>query len=402
MTWPRHLTGQPLPLSGLRVLDLTSVIYGPYTTQMLGDFGADVIKIEAPGGDMVRDVGVARNDKMTALFLGANRNKRSVVLDLKREAARSALWRLIDSADMLVHNIRPQKLSKLGFDPDSVMKRNERIVYGALLGYREDGPYGGLPAYDDVIQGQSGLAGTFAARDGQPVLMPTIVADKTAGLLAANGLLAALVRRLATGKGVYVETLMFEGLVGYVLLEHQNGMIFDPPAAGPGYARALSPERRPHRTADGHLCLLAYTDAQWRRFWELIGEPARAADPRFASLRLRHENIDALYRIAGEALAKDTTEAWLARLHRAEIPAGPVNRLEDLFADRHLQATGFFRPFEHPSEGRLSMPDTAFRFDRQSLPVQRPQPRLGEHGREVLAEAGLSAAEIERALEGEE
>ncbi|MEZ5933980.1 MAG: CoA transferase [Alphaproteobacteria bacterium] len=396
------LTGQPLPLSGLRVLDLTTVIFGPYTTQMLGDFGADVIKIEAPGGDMVRDIGVARNDKMTALFLGSNRNKRSIVLDLKRDAAKDALWRLIDGADMLVHNIRPQKVAKLGFDPDSVLQRNERLVYGALLGYREDGPYGGMPAYDDVIQGQSGLAGTFSARDGEPVLMPTIVADKTAALLASNGLLAALVQRLTTGKGVYVETSMFEGLVGYVLLEHQNGMIFDPPAAGPGYPRALSPERRPHRTADGYLCLLAYTDAQWRRFWDLTGGPARAADPRFSSVRRRHENINALYRIAGEVLATETTETWLARLRAAEIPAGPVNRLEDLFDDRHLLATGFFRPLDHPSEGALSIPDTAFRFDRQSLPVHRPQPRLGEHGREVLAEAGLSEAEIERALEGDE
>ena len=162
------LSGQPLPLSGLRVLDLTTVIAGPYTTQMLGDFGADVIKIEAPGGDMTRDIGITRHEKMTALFLGSNRNKRSIVLDLKREAARDALWRLIDGADMLVHNIRPQKIRKLGFDPDSVLKRNEKMVYGALLGYREDGPYGQMPAYDDVIQGQSGLAGTFTARDGDP------------------------------------------------------------------------------------------------------------------------------------------------------------------------------------------------------------------------------------------
>ncbi len=401
MTWPRHLTGQPLPLSGLRVLDLTTVIYGPYTTQMLGDFGADVIKVEAPGGDMTRDIGVARNDKMTALFLGSNRNKRSVVLDLKREAARDALWRLIERADMLVHNMRPQKFSKLGFDPDAVMNRNKSIVYGALLGYREDGPYGGMPAYDDVIQGMSGLAGTFTARDGEPVLMPTIVADKTAALLASNGLMAALVQRMATGKGVYVETSMFEGLVGYVLLEHQNGMIFDPPAAGPGYPRALSPERRPHRTADGFLCLLAYTDAQWRRFWDLTGGPARAADPRFSNIRRRHENIDALYKIAGEALATETTETWLARLRAAEIPAGPVNRLEDLFEDHHLQATGFFRPFDHPSEGAMELPDTAFRFDRKPLPVRHPQPGLGEHGREVLAEAGMSEADIDRALGGE-
>jgi len=392
------VNGPPLLLSGLRVLDLTTVIYGPYTTQMLGDFGADVIKIEAPGGDMTRDIGVARNKKMTALFLGANRNKRSIVLDLKRDAAKAALWRLIDGADMLVHNIRPQKFSKLGFDPDAVLKRNQKIVYGALLGYREDGPYGGMPAYDDVIQGQSGLAGAFQARDGEPVLVPTIVADKTAGLLAANGLMAGLIQRLRTGKGVYVETSMFEGLVGYTLLEHQDGAMFRPPLSGPGYPRALSPERRPHRTADGYLCLLAYTDEQWRRFWELIDQPARASDPRFTSVGARADNINALYKIAGEALATADTASWLERLRQAEIPAGPVNRLEDLRDDPHLQATGFFRPFEHPSEGKMELPDTAFRFDHESLPVRQPQPRLGEHGHEVLAEAGLSDDEIEQAL----
>ncbi|MDH3658765.1 MAG: CoA transferase [Alphaproteobacteria bacterium] len=395
------LTGQPLPLSGLKVLDLTTVIYGPYTTQMLGDFGADVIKIEAPGGDMTRDIGHGRNPKMTALFLGSNRNKRSLVLDLKRDAAKAALWRLIETADMLVHNIRPQKMAKLGFDPDSVLARNPTMIYGALLGYREDGPYGGMPAYDDVIQGQSGLAGTFTARDGEPVLMPTIVADKTAALLASNGLLAGVIRRLATGKGVYVETSMFEGLVGYTLLEHQDGAMFSPPLSAPGYARALSPERRPHRTADGYLCLLAYTDEQWRRFWDLIGAPEKALDPRFSSVSARADNIDALYRIAGEALATAETQSWLDRLRRAEIPAGPVNRLEDLRDDRHLRATGFFRPFAHPSEGDLEIPDTAFRFDREELPLRRPQPRLGEHGREVLEEVGLSADEIAQAFGGE-
>jgi crotonobetainyl-CoA:carnitine CoA-transferase CaiB-like acyl-CoA transferase len=352
---------------------------------------------------MTRDIGSGRSEKMTALFLGSNRNKRSIVLDLKGEASRAALWRLIDGADVLVHNIRPQKMARLGLDPDSVLAKKPTIVYGALLGYREDGPYGGMPAYDDVIQGQCGLAGTFTARDGEPVLMPTIVADKTAGLLAANGVMAALVQRLVTGKGVYVETSMFEGLVGYTLLEHQGGTIFNPPLSGPGYPRALSRERRPHRTADGYLCMLAYTDAHWRRFWTLTNQPERADDPRFVTIGKRAGSIDALYRIAGDTLAQGTTAEWLAVLKRAEIPAGPVNRLEDLRGDAHLNATGFFRPFDHPSEGAMEIPDTAYRFDRRSLPVHRHQPRLGEHTQEVLLEAGLSEAEVEAVLnEGKE
>ena len=387
-----------LPLSGLRVVDLTTVIYGPYTTQLLGDFGAEVIKVEPPEGDMTRDLGIARGDKMGAVYLGTNRNKRSIVLDLKRAPARAALWRLIEGADIFVHNVRPQKMAKLGLDPDAVLARCPAIVYGALHGYREDGPYGGRPAYDDVIQAQSGLAGTFMARDGAPMLVPTIVADKTAGLLALSGILAAVIKRLRTGQGVYVETAMFEGMVAYTLLEHHYGAAFRPPDPGPGYPRALSRERRPQRTADGYICMLAYTDAQWRRFWALIGRPELSEDPRFATMSARGRHIDILYPIAAEALAGRTTAEWLEILREAEIPCGPVNRLEDLWDDEHLKATGFFQDFEHPSEGPMETVGTPFRFDRETLPLRRHQPQLGEHGREILAEAGLEEAEIEEAL----
>ncbi|MYJ71039.1 MAG: CoA transferase, partial [Rhodospirillaceae bacterium] len=237
--------GTGLPLEGVRILDLTTIVYGPYATQTLGDFGAEIVKVEAPGGDAMREMGPGRSPHMAALFLGMNRNKKSIVLDLKRAAAREALWRLVDSADVFVHNIRPQKILKLGFDPDAVMARNPGIVYAGLYGYRDGGPYAGQPAYDDVIQGQSGLAGTFLARDGTPNLIPTIVADKISGLLAANGMLAALIQRRKTGRGVYVETAMFEGVASFTLAEHQYGAIFSPPMTPPGYPRVLSPHRRP-------------------------------------------------------------------------------------------------------------------------------------------------------------
>lgn len=395
------LTGFPLPLSGLKVLDLTSVIYGPYATQILGDFGADIIKIEPPEGDMTREIGPRQNPKMSALYLSSNRNKRSIVLNLKKDEARQALWCLIDTADVLVHNMRPQKMDQLGFGPDAVFERKENIVYGALLGYHQDGPYGGMPAYDDVIQGQSGLAGTFIARDGEPVLMPTIVADKTAALQASNGLLAAIIRRMASGKGVLVETSMFEGLVGYTLLEHQHGTIFNPPLSGTGYPRMLSRDRRPHRTADGFICMLAYSDRHWQRFWQITNQSQLANDQRFTNLTQRSENIDALYKFVGEALALRTTEAWLEVLQHAEIPAAPVNRLEDLRDDAHLNAVGFYRPFEHPSEGQLEIPDTPYRLDGAPLPVHRHQPGLGEHTREVLRSAGLDEAEINTVIESE-
>ncbi len=383
-----------LPLAGMRVLDLTTVIFGPYTTQMLGDFGADVIKIEPPGGDMTRDIGFGRNPGMSSLYLGCNRNKRSIVLDLKRDNAKQALWRLIDGADLFVHNVRPQKIAGLGFDPDAVLKRNPQIIYGSLHGYREEGPYGGMPAYDDVIQGQSGVAGTFEARDGAPVLVPTIVADKTAALLASTGLMAAVVQRLRTGKGLYLETAMFEGLVGYTLLEHQHGAIFDPPLTGYGYPRVLSPGRRPYATADGHICMLAYTDRQWRKFWALAGRPEMADDERFSSMNARSMNIDALYEIVGEILTARPSAEWLKDLGTAEIPCGPVNRLEDLRVDPHLNETGFFRPYTHPTEGEMEALDTAFRIDGEALPVRAHQPNAGEHSREILLEAGFSEAEI--------
>lgn len=388
-----------LPLEGVRVLDMTTVIFGPYTTMMLGDFGAEVIKIEPPGGDMTRAIGPGRNPGMSSLFLGANRNKKSIVLDLKREQAKQALWRLIDSADMLVHNVRPQAIARLGFDPDSVLERNPKIIYGALHGYREEGPYSGRPAYDDVIQAESGLAGTFTLREGDPVLNPSVIADKTAALLASTGLMAAYIQKLRTGKGLYLETSMFEGMAAYTLLEHQHGMIFKPAPEGYGYPRAISPARRPHPTQDGFICMLAYTDKQWVRFWELAGLQEMGADPRFETMRARSQNIDALYSIAGEVLTAKTTSQWLEILKRAEIPCGPVNTLSDLKSDEQLVSTGFFRPQTHPTEGELEALDTAFRLDRKRLPLREHQPRLGEHGAEILSQLGYLPSEIEEVLE---
>ncbi len=387
-----------LPLSGLRILDLTTTVFGPYTTQILGDFGADVIKIEAPGGDTLRGVGPARSEGMGAFFLGTNRNKRSVVLDLKREAHREALWRLIDGAQALVHNMRPQKMAKLGFDADNVRARNPQIVYAALLGYLEEGPYGGRPAYDDVVQGECGTAATFAARDGAPALMPSVLVDKNAALMAANGIMAALLQRERTGEGVTLQAGMFETMVAYNLVEHQYGAVFSPPEGPTGYPRTLSPERRPFPTRDGHICMLAYTDGQWRRFWTVAGRDDLIGDERFTSITARTRNVDALYAEAGKALAGKTSAEWLELLAEAEIPAGPVNDFEALRADAHLDAIGFYRAYDHPSEGALEVPDPGYRIDGGTLPVRHHQPKLGEHTRDVLREAGYSAGEIDTLL----
>ena len=390
---------QILPLEGVRVLDLTTVIMGPFTTQILGDFGADIIKIEDKNGDMARDIGPSRTSKMSSMYLGVNRNKRSLVLNLKKPEAKVALWKLIEDADIIVHNIRPQKIAALGFDSDTVLSKNPKIIYVGLHGYREDGPYGGQPAFDDVIQGQSGIAGTFNARDGEPSLVPTVMADKSVGLLASTGLLAAYIQRLKTGKGSYLEVSMFEGMVGYTLIEHLFGATFVPPLDQIGYPRALSPNRKPYKSADGFICILPYTNQQWINFFKILGRLDLVKDKHYSSIKERSKYIDTLYSMLGQSVKQKTNKEWSKLLKEHEIPYGVVNRLEDLKDDPHLKALNFFRPYNHPTEGNLEVPDTAFRFNRQSLPVRRHQPKLGEHSKEILEEAGFGANDINKILE---
>ena len=256
--------------------------------------------------------------------MGVNRNKRSIVLDLKRAAACDALWRLIDDADVFIHSIRPQKIAKLGFGQEAVCARNDRIVYAGLHGYRSDGPYAGAPAYDDVIQGQSGSADLMARLVGEPRYLPTIMADKTCAQVAVYSVIAALFQRGRTGRGQFVEIPMFETMAAFNLTEHLFGHSFAPPEGPMGYSRVLAPSRRPYKTRDGYICMLAYTDAQWARFWDEVGRPDLADDPRFDTLATRSDNIGELYRIAGESLADRPTGDWIAALQSIEIPGAPV------------------------------------------------------------------------------
>ena len=390
---------QPLPLEGVKVLDLTSVVMGPFATQVLGDFGAEIIKIEEPNGDITRVIGPGRNSGMASLYMGSNRNKKSLVLNLKKKEAKDALWKLIEEADIFIHNIRPQKIAALGFDPDTVMKNNPNIVYVGLHGYREDGPYGGQPAFDDVIQGQSGIAGAFQARDDEPNLAPTIVADKSIALLASTGLLAAYIRRLKTGNGSFLEVSMFEGMVGYVMIEHHAGETFIPPIDKAGYSRVLSRFRRPHKTQDGYMCILPYTDNQYEKFWLAVQRLDYAKDERFNSIKNRSNNISELYEIIGKIAAEMKTDKLVSILTEAEIPCGAVNRLEDLKKDPHLKKIGFFREFRHPTEGLIQVPESAFRLNREELPIRSHQPKLGEHSEEILKEIGFNDSEIMKILD---
>jgi crotonobetainyl-CoA:carnitine CoA-transferase CaiB-like acyl-CoA transferase len=382
------------PLAGVRILDLTAVVAGPFATQMLGDMGADVIKIEPPEGDAPRHTGPSRSAGMAALFMGLNRAKRSLVLDLKHDRAKAALWHLIDGADVLVHSMRPQKMAKLGFDHGAVCARNPRLVYAALHGYRDGGPYSGQPAYDDVIQGQSGIAALMAEVAGEPRYAPMIIADKTCAFSIAGAICAALFARERTGRGQFVEIPMFETMVSFVLGEHLFGHNFVPPMGSLGYTRVLASWRRPYKTKDGYLCMMAYTQTHWQKFWAMVGKPELHADPRFDCIAARARNIVALYELAGTCIEGKTTDEWLALLRDLEIPAARMAGLDEVLTDPQLEAGGFFKRATHPSEGEILYTDLAVRFGEAPTGAARLQPQLGEHSVEVLREAGLSESEI--------
>ena len=376
-----------LPLAGVRVLDLSSIVFGPYASQNLADYGADVVKIEPPEGDSTRRTGPGGEAGMGAIFLGVNRGKRSVVLDLKQPRDRDSLLQLVDGADVFMHSIRPQKLRALGLDPDTLRTRNPRLVYAGLHGFGEDGPYGGMPAYDDIVQGMAGCAALMERQTGQPQYYPTIAADKTCAQVATHAILAALFARERTGQGSFVEVPMFEAMAAFNLVEHFYGHHFMPPRGDCGYPRVLAAHRRPYRTTDGYICLMPYTDQHWQRFFAEAGLPEAAADTRFASIGQRTRHIDALYALAAQAIATRGTAHWLATCERLEIPAARMNELEDLERDPHLQATGFFREHEDATLGRMKFPGSPVRIDRRALPAHMP-PRLGEHTEEVLKEWG--------------
>ncbi len=382
------------PLEGIRIVDLTSVVMGPFASQILGDLGADVIKVESPEGDSTRNTGPAAESGMAAIFLGSNRNKRSVVLDLKKPAARDALQKIIATSDVFMHSIRPQKLGALGLDPDALLARHPRLIYAGLHGFAEDGPYGGLPAYDDVIQGMSGLAALTQMQTGEPRYFPTIAADKTSGLYAVIGILAAIARRERTGQGGFVEIPMFESMVAFSLVEHLYGRHFDPPRGEAGYPRVLVEWRRPFKTADGYICMLPYTNAHWKNFFSECGAPELADDERFATIAARTKNIAELYAFAGARIAERSSAEWTEICRRLEIPATPVKSLNEIIDDAHLRATGFFVTLEDEKMGRIKFPSLPIRFDGEAAQIAMPA-RLGEHTREVLREAGLNDAEIE-------
>jgi crotonobetainyl-CoA:carnitine CoA-transferase CaiB-like acyl-CoA transferase len=375
------------PLRGVRILDMTSVVMGPSATQMLADLGADVVKIEPPSGDSMRWIGPWRTPGMGPLFLQANRNKRGLVLDLKSAEGKAKALALAEKADVLVSNVRPQGLSRLGLDYEAVRARNPKIIYCSAVGYGSGGPSSGKAVYDDLMQAASGIAGLFGQVDGAPRYAPINICDRVVGLYVANAVTAALYHRVAAGAGQEIEVPMFETMAGFVLADHIGGQAFDPPLGAMGYRRLLSRTRGPYPVQDGYLALVVYTDRHWRDFTKLVGDPDLLdRDPRFVSQESRTINAEAVGRYLSDRLAGETRAVWLDRLQALDIPACPVNALEDLFEDPHLKAVGFFEILEHPTEGALNNPRFPVKFAASPANVRRLAPRLGEHNADIFGD----------------
>ena len=383
------------PLAGVRVLDLTTVVMGPYATQILADFGADVVKVEPPDGDVMRYAWPYRNPGMGHIFLNANRNKRSVVLDLKQPAAREACLALAARADVLVYNIRPQAMARLRLAYEDVRAVNPKVIYVGCFGYSQRGPYAAKAAYDDLIQGAAGIPWLLHRQGAEtPRYAPIIVADRSVGQQVASAVSAALYYREKTGKGQRVDVPMFEHLLQIVLGEHLGGHTFEPQNGEAGYARMLAPDRRPYPTADGYVCALIYNDKQWKAFFEVIGQPEKFFTKEYASQEARSRNYGEAYAFVAAQMKTRTTAEWLTALERADIPVQRMNSLDDIVADPHLAATGYFRSVEHPTEGRLRSMAVPSEWSESAPDYRRHAPRLGEHTREALREAGLSDEEV--------
>ena len=382
-------------LKGTRILDLTTTYLGPYATQFLGDMGADIIKIEPLTGDVGRSPLPSRSADMGAGFINANRNKRSIAIDLKQTEGLKVVLKLARTADALVHNMRPKAAHKLGVGYEAIKALNPHIVYCFSAGFGQDGPYAEEPAYDDIIQAMCGLASLNADSSGAPRFLPTIVADKVVGVHLAFAVSSGLAHRYKTGEGCLIEVPMFESMVAFLLVEHLAGRSFSPPLGKAGYDRLLAPNRRPYRTRDGFIAIMPYTTLQWTRFLECIGRDDLLAQEWIRDPVERSANVNALYGIIADAALAKTTAEWLELMDERDIPCGRVNHIDELFSEPHLAAVGLFENTIHPSEGAMCSVRSPFKVSGVERSSDRPAPTLGDSANAILEEAGFSESEIE-------
>lgn len=387
------------PLAGVRILDLSSNFMGPYASLLLADMGADVCKIESPEGDPTRGVGPCRNAGMSAIYLHLNRNKRSMVLNLKNAQGAQALRQMIGSADVLLHSLRPKAMSKLGLGYEDVKAINSRIIYCGAFGFGSGGPYAGRPAYDDLIQAAVGMPVLQGRRTGPPAYVATAIADRVVGMATSTAVSMALYHREKTGQGQSIEVPMFETFAHFVMGDHLYGHTFEPPIGDWGYARMMSAERRPYQTLDGYIGVNIYTDRHWQRFFLAVGRSDMAQDTRYATIFGRTENINYLYDFLAKTFETKTSKEWLTLLTEADIPIIEMNTPGSLLKDPHMEAVNFFQLQQHPSEGTLRMLGIPQTWS-ESRPEQRyPAPRLGEHTLQLLTEYGLGLEQARRLVD---
>ena len=388
------------PLADIRVLDLTSNFMGPYASLLLADMGADVCKIEAPEGDVVRSVGPARNKGMGAVFLHLNRNKRSIVLDLKNPAGNEALKRMIASADVLIYSLRPQAMERLGLSYVQVQALNPRLIYCGAFGFGQGGPYAERPAYDNLIQAGVGLPMTQARKtDGPPSYVGSAIVDRLVGMATSNTILAALHHRDRTGRGQAVSVPMFETFAHFAMGDHMYGHTFVPPIGDWGYARMTAPDRRPFPTADGHISIEVFTDRHWQRLFAVLGRPEMAEDPRYIDIPSRAANMSQLYDFMSDALQARPTAEWVELLAAGDIPVMPMYTPATALHDPHMQAVDFYAETDHPTEGRIHSIGLPTDFGDSPAEQRYPAPRLGENTAELLGEYGFSGTEIQSLID---
>jgi crotonobetainyl-CoA:carnitine CoA-transferase CaiB-like acyl-CoA transferase len=381
------------------VIDLTTVVVGPICTRTLADYGADVIKVEAPGGDLLRTMAEGhRNPGMSGKFINFNRNKRSIELDLKKPEGHAALLKLIGTADVFVSNVRPEALARAGLDQASLAKLNPRLIHCSILAFGRGGRYFNRPAYDPVIQSLSGVAGTIARATGEPRFVPMVMSDHTSGLIAAQAIGFALFRREKTGKGEAIDVPMLENMASFVASEHMGALTFDPPVGPSGDGRLLSPNYRPVPTKDGYVTVRPNTNAQAFAFFDAIGRPELKTDPRFVSAATRTKHAKDYFEVQATCLGHKTTEEWVDLFDKLDVPAARYNTIDELLTDPHLQDVGFFREEQHPSEGKIRRTRIANTFSGGARQSETHAPLLGEHTREILADIGYGEAEVEKIL----